>query len=322
MGVGLSKSRFVKGWYCPNWLWWSVHEPDAPELQPDRRAEDVMRQGNLVGERAREEFPGGVLIDLPYDAYDEKIEATRLALAGGAPAIFEASFREDGVFVAVDVLERVNGGYNIIEVKATNELKDKHIPDIAVQAHVVRTAGLEVNRCEVMHLNREYRHPGPEFLFDRVDVTDEVAAIADRIPGEIEALLDVLRADAPPLTLGEHCAAASDCPFRGRCWPAGPDSVDQLHNMRRTRKVDLIEDGFESIAGLPDEVRLNAIQARQQAALRSGRMIVEPGLAPALDALEYPIGFLDFETMQRALPPYAGLWPWVQVTAQFSYHEL
>ncbi len=118
-----------------------------------------MRQGNVVGQRACEEFPGGVLIDLPYDDYDEKIEATRKALADGAPAIFEASFREDGVFVAVDVLERVDDGYNVIEVKASNETKDKHIPDVAVQAHVVRAAGLDVRRCEVMTLNRDHRHP-------------------------------------------------------------------------------------------------------------------------------------------------------------------
>jgi len=112
MSYALSKSRFVRGWYCPNWLWWSVHEPDAPELQPDSAAMGRMQQGNVVGQRACEEFPGGVLIDLPYDDYDGKIEATRRALAEGAPAIFEASLREDGVFVAVDLLERVDGGYN------------------------------------------------------------------------------------------------------------------------------------------------------------------------------------------------------------------
>ncbi len=174
MSLGLSKSRFVRGWYCPNWLWWSVHEPDAPELQPDHLAEDRMRQGNRVGERACEEFPGGVLIDLPYDAYDEKIEATRQALADGASAIFEASFREDNVFVAVDVLERVDDGYNVIEVKASNEVKDKHFPDVTVQVHVVRAAGLDVRRCEVMILNREHRHPDVGPLLVRKDSSQAI----------------------------------------------------------------------------------------------------------------------------------------------------
>ncbi len=321
MSLGLSKSRFVRGWYCPNWLWWSVHEPDAPELQPDHLAEYRMRQGNRVGERACEEFPGGVLIDLPYDAYNEKIEATRQALADGAPAIFEASFREDDVFVAVDVLERVDDGYIVIEVKASNEVKHKHIPDVAVQAHVVRAAGLDVRRCEVMILNREHRHPDVAPLFIREDVSDRVADIIDQVPEAIEAQIEVLNGDAPDLALGHHCAGAGDCPFRGRCWPDGPDHVSRLHMMWTTKKLSLMEDGIELIVDVPDDVHLNVIQTRQREALRAGRMIVEPGLGSALEALKYPIGFLDFETMQRAMPPYDGLWPWAQVTAQFSYHE-
>lgn len=91
--------------------------------------------------------------------------------------------------------------------------------------------------------------------------------------------------------------------------------------MWTTRKLALMEDGIELIVDVPDDVHLNVIQTRQREALRAGRMIVEPGLGAALQALEYPIGFLDFETMQRAMPPYDGLWPWAQVTAQFSYHE-
>jgi hypothetical protein len=321
MSFGLSKSRFVRGWYCPNWLWWSVHEPDAPELQPDSATMGRMRQGNVVGQRACEEFPGGVLIDLPYDDYDGKIEATRKALADGAPAIFEASFREDGVFVAVDILERVDGGYNVIEVKASNETKDKHIPDVAVQAHVVRAAGLDVRRCEVMTLNRDHRHPDVGPLFIREDVSDRVADIMGQVPEAIEAQIGVLNGPAPDLALGHHCTGGHGCPFRSRCWPQEPDSVNRLHMMWATKKLDLLEDGVESILDVPDDVRLNVIQTRQREALRAGRMIVEPGLGPALDALEVPIGFLDFETMQRALPPYDGLWPWAQLTAQFSYHE-
>jgi hypothetical protein len=321
MSFALSKSRFVRGWYCPNWLWWSVHEPDAPELQPDSASASRMRQGNLVGQRACEEFPGGVLIDFPHDAYDEKIEATRRALAEGAPAIFEASFREDGVFAAVDILERVDGGHNVIEVKSGTSIADKHIPDIAVQAHVVRAAGLEVRRCELMHLNREHRHPHDGPLFVREDVSDRVADIMDRVPAEIAAQIEVLNGPAPDLALGHQCTGGHGCPFRSRCWPQEPDSVNRLHNMWMTKKLDLMNDGVELIVDVPDQVRLNVIQTRQREALRAGRMIVEAGLGAALDAFEYPIGFLDFETMQRALPPYDGLWPWAQLTAQFSYHE-
>src|SRR5438034_4633891 len=49
----LSKSRFTSGLQCHKKLWWEVHEPDAPELQPDKVLQDLFDQGRLVGEAAR-----------------------------------------------------------------------------------------------------------------------------------------------------------------------------------------------------------------------------------------------------------------------------
>src|SRR3989475_9838618 len=37
----LSKSRFVTGCQCHKLLWWTVHEPDAVELQPDKGLQDL-----------------------------------------------------------------------------------------------------------------------------------------------------------------------------------------------------------------------------------------------------------------------------------------
>ena len=77
----LSKSRFTSGLQCHKKLWWEVHEPDAVELQPDKVLQDRFDQGRLVGQAARTRYPGGVLIDLPYNAYAERIAATKAGLA-------------------------------------------------------------------------------------------------------------------------------------------------------------------------------------------------------------------------------------------------
>src|SRR5438046_5971481 len=76
----LSKSRFTFGLQCHKKLWWEVHEPDAPELQPDKVLQDLFDQGRLVGEAARARYPGGVLIDLPHHAGAERVAATQKAL--------------------------------------------------------------------------------------------------------------------------------------------------------------------------------------------------------------------------------------------------
>ena len=73
--------------------------------------------------------------------------------------IYEASFLAGGVFVSVDILERERNGYVLVEVKATLDVKEEHLPDVALQLHILRQAGLRVTRAEVMHLNRDCRHP-------------------------------------------------------------------------------------------------------------------------------------------------------------------
>ncbi len=92
----LSKSRFCAGLQCPKQLWWRVHEPHAPELEAGPELQAVFDRGHLVGEAARERFPGGVLVDAEHWEVQKKLEQTRCALADRAPVIYEASFLEDG----------------------------------------------------------------------------------------------------------------------------------------------------------------------------------------------------------------------------------
>src|SRR5207249_6884222 len=160
----LSKSRFVTGCQCHKLLWWTVHEPNATELQPDKVLQDLFDQGRQVGEVARARYPGGVLIDLPHDARVERVAATRKALDEGAPAVFEATFIADGTFVAIDVLEKQNDGYRLTEVKSSTSQKDEHISDVAIQARVAAACGVKITAAEVLHLNKrsEERRVGKE----------------------------------------------------------------------------------------------------------------------------------------------------------------
>ena len=73
---------------------------------------------------------------------------TRQLLEGGVPVIYEGSFRAGGVFVAVDILARDARGLRLIEVKSSASVKEHHIPDVAIQANVLRQSGLDLAaRC-------------------------------------------------------------------------------------------------------------------------------------------------------------------------------
>jgi len=317
----LSKSRYLSGLQCHKQLWWRVHEPEAPELAPSPGQQNLFAQGRDVGERARQHVPGGELIDLPFYQHDNMVAATREALKHEAPAVYEAWFLADDTYVGVDILERTPRGYGVIEVKASNSYKPEHLPDAAVQVHVLRRAGLAVERAEVMHLNPQCRYPDLSNLFIREDVTALVEGALIGVPDELAAQRAMLAGALPDVPIGEHCTRPYDCPFIERCWPKTPDHhVSRLYRIDRKRALELEADGFATIYDLPSDLELSVIHARQVKAVQSGRMVVEPTLTKALAQFGSPLAFLDFETVSLAIPRWPGCRPWQQVPVQFSVH--
>ena len=318
--IGLSKSRVLAGLQCHKRLWWTVHEPTAPELLPDELTQAQFDDGTRVGEAARAYVPGGVLIDLPHRAYEERVTATREAMIRGARVIYEAAFRADSVFVSVDMLERTAAGLGIVEVKSTTRVKEQHLPDIALQAHVLGRAGLDIARLEIMHLNRACVHPDLSDLFVREEVTEPARRARETMPRVVDEQCAMLAGPLPTVAVGDHCRAPYECPFMSRCWPARPPHhVSTLYSAGR-RALLLEEQGYATIHDLPDDVPLKAIQDRQRRAVQSGRVVVEEGLRAALEAFKAPVAFLDFETIGLPIPVWNGCHPYDPVPVQFSCH--
>ncbi|MBV6521884.1 MAG: hypothetical protein MNPFHGCM_02028 [Gemmatimonadaceae bacterium] len=309
------------GWQCHKLLWWRRHEPDAVELQPDRVLQDLFDQGNLVGALARERFAGGVLIRHEASRV-ERVRLTADAIVAGAKVVFEGAFIADGVFVAVDVLVRGDEGWHLIEVKSASGQKDQHIPDAAVQAWVLSRNGIVLSRIDIMHLNRAYRHPDVGDLFARTDVSADVTRIVGEMPELTSRQLQVLDGPLPDVRIGRHCFEPYDCPFMKRCWPQDPHHISRLYNVGPVKAAGYMAAGIHRIDDLAPDAKLPWAARRQLRALASRRLIVEPTLTGALDAFDAgPLGFLDFETVSRAVPVWPEMAPWQHAAAQFSYHE-
>lgn len=317
----LTKSRVVAGWQCKKLLWWAEHEPRAPELVPSKVLLDRFDQGRHVTTLARERFPGATLIPTGTDT--ARIEATRLALDFGAPVILEAAFAADGVFVAADVLLKEGDAFTLMEVKAATKVKPEHVPDLAVQVHVARKNGVNVRKAEVMHLNPDFRHPDVGDLFARTDVTALVDAFVSNVPKVIAELQTALVGPLPHVPIGLHCFEPWPCAFHDRCWPDDPWHISMLYNVGPKKTDAYLTTGVHSIRDLPPNTKLPEAARRQIKALETGRMIVEPSLERALQGAigDARLGYLDFETINRAVPVWNGLGPWRAAVVQFSYHE-
>ncbi len=316
--MNLSKTLFTAGLQCPKQLWWRAHEPGAPELTPSPDLQSRFDEGARAERLARDYVPGGVLIE--SRRFGDKLEATQAALGSGARVLYGAAFSADDLSAATDILERTDYGTRLIEVKASSQVKPEHIADVAFQAHVLRRAGLEPARLEVMHLNRDYAFPALDGLFVRADVSARVAEKLPEIPGLIEGERRALAGPLPQVSVGGHCFEPHECPFMSRCFPPLPRHHVVTLYRKRERAPELEARGYVTVHDLPDDFELDPIADRQRRAVKAGTLIVEPGLREALAGLEPPLAFLDFETVGPAIPVWDGCRPWEQVPVQFSCH--
>lgn len=282
---------------CPKLLWWTVHEPGAVELRPTEVDQDRFAEGQAVGQAARARFP-----DLES----------------------EVPFEADGVRIRVDLLERTLAGVSITEVKATNEVKDDQIDDLAIQVHVLRAGGTPVASAALVHLNRAARLPDRGSLLTQVDVTAKVERRLPVIAEAIASARSVLEGPLPEVPIGAQCQRGKEdqCPFFARCWKDIPEHhVSTLYHIGK-KWVDLAARGYRTIPELPDGVKLPKPEtARQVRSVKLGAAIIEPGLAAALAAWPRPIACLDFETVSTPIPEFSIAAPWEQVPAQFSVHH-
>jgi predicted RecB family nuclease len=324
----LSKSKYLAGCQCTRRLWFRCHMPELAVVSEgaQTRRLDV---GTEIGRRAHALFPGGVLVDEDASQHREAVERTRTLLADASvPAIFEGAFTHAGVRIRVDVLERLaDGAWGLREVKSAASVKEEHLHDVAVQHFVLEGAGLRVPSVEVIHVNSDYvRGDGGidwQQFFHRADVTEAVEPLRADVPGRVQFLHAVLALDdAPAIEPSRHCFAPRECEFWTHCTREKP--VDWIFHLpgRPDRFEALRAAGIERISDIPDDFPLSGAQARVRAVLREGGVFVSSDLGAALAAAGPPACYLDFETMNPAIPPYPGTRPYQRIPFQWSLHRL
>ena len=192
----LRRSNYLNGLQCHKRLWYEKNYPGraATTSRSQRRLFDQSRE---VKQLARERFPEGRLIDTTDPR--EAVEQTQKAISSGISCIFEASFIfNDTWWVRCDILEKDSNSWKIIEVKASNEVKKEHLPDLAIQKHVLTEYGIPISGTQLMHTNRECVYPNLSNLFTIEDVTDRVDQLMDDAPNNIETFETILDGDVEP----------------------------------------------------------------------------------------------------------------------------
>ncbi len=323
----LSKSDFLKYRACPSYFWLWKHKPElVPEESSQEVRDNKFEQGNQVEAIARRLFPDGMLVE-GYNIQAQ--ENTKQIIASGARVLFQATvITEDNLLAMADVIERNGDGWNLFEVKSSGEVKeDKHIPDMAFQKIAFEKAGFKIKDTSIIHLNKEFRRRGatinPSTYFVTEKVNDRVDIILPEVDDQIILALDKLRQGDQPTTCpcrslsrGKHCPAFSlfntDVPAY---------SVYDISRMQGKKLTELVDNEIFAIKDIPDEFKLTTNQLMQVEVEKSGQPQIDTAkVRNELAKLEYPIYFIDYESVNPAIPLLDGTKPHQQIVFQYSLH--
>lgn len=329
--MNLSKSKYCLLWQCPKLLWLDTYHRELKTEDPSR--EDRMATGNEVGDLAMGLFGNYTEVtSLKADGKPDitaMIQKTRQCMEVGVENICEAAFSYEGLYCAVDILRRQDGGYAIFEVKSSTKEAEIYGVDIAYQKYVLEHCGVNVTGTYLVCVNSDYVR-GEELditqLFKIIDMTDWVGQETPLIPSRLNLAEKTLASqDEPNRDIGEHCTNPYDCAYWAYCSRHLPKpSVFDLYRLSGKKKFDYYHKGMVSYTDLLAAPKLNDKQLRQiQFELTDcGDYIDKGGIRNFLNTLSYPIYFLDFETMQPVIPLYPGTKPYQQIPFQYSLHYI
>jgi hypothetical protein len=326
----LSKSTFLRGNTCHKSLWLYKHRRDlAPPTSVGQQF--IFDQGHEVGILAQQLFPDGIdaSLETPND-YQPSLELTAKLISEGRRVIFEAAFQHDGVVAVLDILVKKDDGWYGYEVKASTKVNDINVTDAALQYWVMTGAGIELKDISIVHINNQYERNGAieaGKLFTIESVLIFVKALQDEITQQVTELKTVSALESCPVVLiGKQCNSLYPCDFTEHCWKEAevPDeSILDFTQYRLDKRFELFHAGTKKIADITDWRNLKPPYNYVVETHRNSGFYLDPDpLKEFMSNLDYPLLFMDFETVSFALPPFDRASPYDQMTFQYSLHTL
>lgn len=326
----ITKSDYLKFKECSSFFWFWKNDPSVlSEEKEDPFADRLKAQGYEVELFARKLYPNAMLVSGKREAASQQ---TTQLIAQGQKEIFQASFLVDGLFSSCDILvwNELYGGWDIYEVKSSTDKEKKskeHILDAAFQRIVVQKTGLKVINVYLIELNKDFYKEGdidPVQLFNTTEITTQCIELEASVLADIDYAKDLLVKPNPTDCSCKYKGRSRHCRAFSYLYPHIPDySCYDLRAVGRSKKVleALVDGQHFKVGELPEEIIANDKHLLQNRVAQTKEVIFErESIKDQFNQLEYPLYFLDYETLACGIPKYDKTYPYQQVVFQYSLH--
>ncbi len=329
----ISKSEYMMFLKHPAWLWLKKHNK-AKLPPPDDNLQAMFDAGNAFEAYAEQLFTNGRRLGFSnYDEYLSLPQRTQEALASGTTTIFQGRFEHEQLTFICDVLQVVGDPadklVDLVEIKSSTKAKLEHELDLAFQLVVLEACGYSVRNISVIHVNTDYVREGaidPNKLTTEADVTQAVKARREQTKRDIASALQVVgqssMPDPSPARCKLGCLSEWLQIYKGLV-PVQDGSIYELCRIDPLLIGLFQQDGITELKNIPAHMIEKKQQKLQLEALAAGRPIVNKDkIQKFLRKLEYPLYFLDYETMASVVPYFDGMRPYGQYPFQYSLHVI
>lgn len=327
----LSKSEYLLFLKHPAWLWLKKHDKNKlPE--PDPQLQAIFDAGHLFEEYAEKLFPDGV--KLGFQTYEDYVNLpikTQEVLDNETKTIFQGRLEINNITCIFDVLDKVGKNeYDLIEIKSSSSAKVEHEYDLAFQLHVLESSGLKIRNIKVLHVNNEFIRNGEVDHMELVattDVTENVRALDAETKQNIKKAFEVIESGEMPSMSPRHAGFGAlkewlDV-YRSIHGDLGSHHIYNIASPNALALGQLEDLHIENMKDIPEDFNLKPKQKWQVNAHKTGQrhMNVEK-IKDFIGSLEFPLYFLDYETLGGVIPSFDGLKPYQQLPFQYSLHIL
>ena len=291
--------------------------------------QNVLENGHEVGKLAMGLL--GEYVEVPFDEkLDNMIKYTNDLITKGTPIITEASFSYNRLFCSVDILRNLGDNcVEIYEVKSSTSIHDIYYDDASYQNYVLEKCGFDVKKVCLVYINNEYvRHGKIELdkLFIIEDITENVKVKYNEIDEYITYLEKYMeQTDEPACPISMNCFKPYDCGFFKYCTRDLPKpNVFDIAGMSNKIKLSYYDKG---IVSFEDLIKLKSLNEKYLLQIEHELYeipdhINKNSIQSFMSSLTYPLYFLDFESINPAIPVYDNSKPYSQIVFQYSLHYI